>query len=97
MSMRPHFSYLIRLAAALLFGVAPLALRGEDSALEEVASFPKQQVMGVAVSAQGRVFVNFPFWSDDHTISVAEVVDGKLRPFPDEVRSTRAGCACKAS
>jgi hypothetical protein len=40
--------------------------------------------MGVAVSAQGRVFVNFPFWSDDHTISVAEVVDGKLRPFPDE-------------
>jgi len=53
--------------------------------------------MGVAVSAQGRVFVNFPFWSDDHTISVAEVVDGKLRPFPDESGSTRAGCACKAS
>jgi sugar lactone lactonase YvrE len=53
--------------------------------LEEVASFPDQQVTGVGVSQKtGRIFVNFPFWSDDHSLSVAEIVDGKPRPFPDQ-------------
>jgi sugar lactone lactonase YvrE len=52
--------------------------------LEEVASFPNQQVTGVTVSKSGRVFVNFPNWSDDHTISVAEIIDGKPVPFPNE-------------
>ncbi|MDB6153769.1 MAG: major royal jelly-related protein [Chthoniobacteraceae bacterium] len=52
--------------------------------LEEVASFPSQQVTGVTVSKEGRVFVNFPDWSDDHTVSVAEVVHGKPKPYPDE-------------
>jgi sugar lactone lactonase YvrE len=52
--------------------------------LQEVASFPNQQVTGVAVSRSGRIFVNFPDWSDDHTVSVAEVVDGKAKAFPNE-------------
>ena len=39
---------------------------------------------GVAVSQSGRVFVNFPNWSEHHGISVAEIVDGKLVPFPNE-------------
>jgi sugar lactone lactonase YvrE len=51
--------------------------------LQEVASFPNQQVTGVAVSKTGRVFVNFPDWSDDHTISVAELVDSKPQPYPN--------------
>ena len=60
--------------------------------LEAVASFPKQQVTGVAVSKEGRIFVNFPFWSDDHTISVAEVMkDGSLKPFPDESWQAKTG------
>ncbi len=63
-----------------LLAVAALS-SGED--LQEVASFPDQQVTGVAVSKTGRVFVNFPKWSDDHTISVAEIVDGKPVPFPN--------------
>lgn len=64
-----------------LVAVASLA-SSED--LQEVASFPSQQVSGVAVSKSGRIFVNFPRWSDNHTISVAEIVDGQPRPFPDE-------------
>jgi sugar lactone lactonase YvrE len=52
--------------------------------LQEVASFPHQQLTGVAVSKSGRVFVNFPNWSDNHTVSVAEVVNGKPKPFPNE-------------
>lgn len=53
--------------------------------LQEVASFDNQQVTGVGVSAKsGRVFVNFPYWSDDHFLSVAEIVDGKPKPFPND-------------
>jgi sugar lactone lactonase YvrE len=50
--------------------------------LKEFASFPNQQVTSVAASKTGRVFVNFPRWSDEHGISVAEIVNGQLRPFP---------------
>jgi sugar lactone lactonase YvrE len=53
--------------------------------LQEVASFPDKQLTGVGVSAKsGRIFVNFPYWSDDHSISVAEIVKGQPKPFPDE-------------
>jgi sugar lactone lactonase YvrE len=52
--------------------------------LEEVASFPNQQVTGVTVSKTGRIFVNFPDWSDDHTISVAELIDRQPEAFPNE-------------
>jgi len=50
--------------------------------LQEVASFPNQQVTGVGVSQRsGRIFVNFPYWSDDHLLSVAEIVNGQPRAF----------------
>ena len=53
--------------------------------LQEVASFSNQQVTGVAVSLKsGRIFVSFPNWSDDHKISVAEIVKGQLQPFPND-------------
>jgi sugar lactone lactonase YvrE len=74
-------------ALAFLSGSAGL----HAQILEEVASFPTQQVTGVTVSAKGRVFVNFPFWSDDHTTSVAEIVDGKLQPFPDQAWNAKEG------
>jgi sugar lactone lactonase YvrE len=76
------------LAAAL---AVVLPLRGEKIDLEEVATFPTQQVTGVTVSAKGRVFVNFPFWSDDHTTSVGEIVDGKPVPYPDAAWNAKEG------
>lgn len=67
---------------------------GRAAELIEVASFPNQQVTGVGVSQKsGRVFVNFPDWSDDHTISVAEIVDGQPRPFPNEEWNQRGDAA----
>jgi sugar lactone lactonase YvrE len=52
--------------------------------LEEAARFD-HQATGVAVSAEGRIFVNFPRWTEDSPVSVAEVGrDGKLTPYPDE-------------
>ena len=51
--------------------------------IELVADFA-HQVTGVSVSEDGRIFVNFPRWTEDSAISVAELKDGKLRPYPDE-------------
>ncbi|MDF2446059.1 MAG: hypothetical protein K0S46_1295 [Moraxellaceae bacterium] len=52
--------------------------------LRPVAEFT-HQVTGVAVSRRGRVFVNFPRWTEDTEVSVAEVLPGStLRPFPDD-------------
>ena len=51
--------------------------------LEQVAEFD-HQVTGISVSEDGRIFVNFPRWTEDTAVSVAELRDGKLRPYPDE-------------
>src|SRR5260370_22018394 len=52
--------------------------------LEEAAHFPSQAT-GVAVSADGRIFVNFPRWTEDSPVSVVEVGrDGMLKPYPHE-------------
>ncbi len=56
---------------------------GVAARLEKVMSFD-HQVTGVAVSEDGRIFVNFPRWFEDVPVSLAEVTkDGKLRPYPD--------------
>ena len=86
---QPTFTLALFLAFVLV-AVAP-PLRAQKSVLEEFATFPKQQVTGVTVSPEGRVFVNFPFWSDDHTVSVAEIIDGKPTPFLDEAWNAKSG------
>ncbi len=58
--------------------------RTGPATVEQVASFD-HQVTGVAVSETGRVFVNFPRWSEDVGPSLAELTpDGKLHPYPDD-------------
>ena len=54
-----------------------------NAKIERVANFD-HQVTGVAVSETGRIFVNFPRWSEDVPVSVGEVKDGKVVPYPDE-------------
>ncbi|MBS3652098.1 PD40 domain-containing protein [Pseudaminobacter sp. 19-2017] len=52
--------------------------------LQQVASF-EHQVTGVTVSKDGRIFVNFPRWTEDAPVSVAEVTrDGRIQPYPDD-------------
>ena len=76
------------LAAALLGAVLlPGSTLAQGAAaptgtLTKVASFD-HQVTGVTVSKDGRIFVNFPRWTEDTEVSVAELKDGKLVPFPD--------------
>lgn len=57
--------------------------RHPHTALQQVAQF-EHQVTGVTVSERGRIFVNFPRWTEDSPVSVAEIMkDGSLRPYPD--------------
>ena len=78
-----------RQTLALLGATAAAALTGTRAqaqpagGLTQVATF-EQQVTGVAVSRDGRIFVNFPRWEQDVSPSVAEVMrDGSLKPYPN--------------
>ena len=52
--------------------------------IELVADFG-HQVTGVSVSETGRIFVNFPRWTEDTAVSVAEVLaGGEVKPYPDQ-------------
>ncbi|WP_440983971.1 SMP-30/gluconolactonase/LRE family protein [Shinella sumterensis] len=63
--------------------VAPIAGKTDDR-LEKVATFD-HQVTGVTASEDGRIFVNFPRWTEDVPVSVAEVMkDGSIRPYPQD-------------
>ncbi len=86
-----RFSFMrIVFSVALLLCLASIPLRAQEAkapnglaTLETAANFSQMQVTGVAVSKSGRLFVNFPDWSEDHTISVAEIVNGKPQPYPN--------------
>ena len=52
--------------------------------LELVKRF-EHQVTGVSVSEDNRIFVNFPRWTEDTAVSVAELKqDGSVVAYPDE-------------
>lgn len=79
--MKPFSSPLTGLALAVCG--AAFASAHAETALTPIARFD-HQVTGVSVAPDGRRFVNFPRWTDDAPISVAEILpDGKLRAYPD--------------
>ncbi|WP_245739079.1 L-dopachrome tautomerase-related protein [Sphingomonas rubra] len=87
--MKKATPLLAGIAAAGLIAVAAVGVAqaqggpGRSSQLTQVAQFD-HQATGVAVTEDGRRFVNFPRWTDDAPISVAEVSrDGSLTPYPD--------------
>ncbi len=77
------------LATASLAQQQSTRLSGSTARLQLVASF-EHQVTGVTIGADGRIFVNFPRWTEDAPISVAELTrDGQdkpyqVKPYPDE-------------
>ena len=88
--MTPKF---LSVPALLLLGAAapsllhaqqqPAAPKGNP--ITEVAHFDDYQVTGIAVSKTGRLFANFPRWSNDYKYAVIEVMpDGSTKPYPDE-------------
>lgn len=61
------------------------AQQAAGKTLTEVYHNDDFQLTGVAVSKSGRLFVNFPRWSDKYLNALVEVMkDGSAKPFPDE-------------
>jgi len=61
-----------------------LAHAQNTTKLENVISFKGQQVTGVTISSNGRIFANFPRWRKTVINSVVEVLnDGTTLPYPD--------------
>jgi len=57
--------------------------------MESVFQDNTYQITGVAVSKQGRVFVNYPYWTDTYRYAVAEVgKDGSVKPYPTATYNT---------
>lgn len=82
-----HKPAVLALSFAGMIGAGAVAAAAEPAArqptLEPVAQFG-HQVTGVSVSERGRIFVNFPRWTEDSPVSVAEVMkDGSIKPYPD--------------
>ena len=50
---------------------------------EVVANITGATPTGITVAPNGRIFVNFPKWSNDVKFSVGELIDGKVVPYPD--------------
>ncbi len=63
---------------------APAAAAAESGRLEVAVDTGDLQATGVAVSARGRLFGNFPRWSERVRTSVAEYRNGRVVPFPNE-------------
>lgn len=79
--------WLIASGAAVAGGAAVLARNARSTAvtLTEVFHDDTFQFTGVTVSKSGRLFLNYPRWSDIYLNAVVEVFrDGSARPFPDE-------------
>ena len=79
--------------SALMFLLFSLPVQGQqDPKLQQIAAFPDQQVTGITVAADGRIFVNFPYWSDAHSISVAQLGEkSALTPYPDSNWNSNQG------
>src|SRR5215203_6864735 len=59
--------------------------RRTGTRLKQVFTDNNFQFTGVTVSKHGRMFVNYPRWSDMYLNAVVEVLPGAAtRPFPDE-------------
>jgi sugar lactone lactonase YvrE len=52
--------------------------------LQLVAQFPDRQITGIAVSGTGRIFVTLPRWTQDVPVSVGELKNGEIVPYPDQ-------------
>ena len=80
---KPLLTGLAIVGAVATTAIGARAIAQARSPLTQEAQFD-HQVTGVAVTEDGRRFVNFPRWTDDAPISVAEVMpNGSLKPYPD--------------
>lgn len=81
---------LCAISTSILFGCA-VSRQTQERAMDPLTevAHSERQWTGVAVSQEGRIFVNFPRWSDDVPFSVGEIMpSGDVVPFPNEALNT---------
>jgi sugar lactone lactonase YvrE len=67
---------------SVLFIISTVLGAEDDGPVLQVRASSERQWTGVAVSDQGRIFVNYPYWAEKVPVSVAELVDGQPVPYP---------------
>lgn len=83
MSPRSRFALVVLTALVANMTLAQSAVADQTYSLKKVASFD-HQVTGVTGDETGRLFVNFPRWTEDSEVSVAELLpNGDLKSYPD--------------
>jgi sugar lactone lactonase YvrE len=71
--------------ASVVFAAEVMAQATVSHQLTKVYENNDFQITGITVSKRGRMFVNFPHWSDLYLNALVEVMpDGSTKPFPDE-------------
>jgi sugar lactone lactonase YvrE len=68
----------------LLFVLFAGQIHSQEKKELSVFAESKNQWTGIAISKKDRVFVNFPRWSNETPISVAEIIEGKIIPYPNK-------------
>ena len=82
--MRFRGVFLLSFLAVFLPPETP-AQSGANHSLSVVYQNNDFQITGLSMSKTGRLFVNFPRWSDRYLHAVVEVMkDGSVKPFPDK-------------
>lgn len=70
---------------AIIISFLMLIACNQENEVEQVITFKGQQVTGVTVTAEGRIFANFPRWRERVENSVVEINDEKRSsPYPNE-------------
>ena len=91
-----HFICLARLLCGVIMFVS-LTPAQSNHKLIQVYKTDDFQITGVSVSKKGRIFINFPRWSDHYLNAVVEIMkDGSAKPFPDEFWNRWDGKAASA-
>ncbi|MGI8743274.1 MAG: SMP-30/gluconolactonase/LRE family protein [Bryobacteraceae bacterium] len=74
-----------KLAIVFLLITETVGLAQKGKQLTEVYHNDTLQLTGITISNSGRLFVNFPRWSDYYVNAVIEILpNGSTKPFPDE-------------
>ncbi|WP_430813732.1 SMP-30/gluconolactonase/LRE family protein [Carboxylicivirga sp. RSCT41] len=87
-------NYLIYAFLACTLLVSCQSKKKKDSNAEPVLSGVAEsdkQWTGVAVNKDGRLFVNYPYWSGNVPVSVAEITNGIPRAYPNMEWNQRTG------
>lgn len=79
-------SFYFLLATAVLLTACKMNNQKSEPELTLVFEDETYQLTGVAVGDQGRLFTNYPLWSDTYKFALTEVTGMKeARPYPDSV------------